>query len=223
MRDIADPSSARSRRHVHLAVLVLLACASWWSPRGLAAGVEKEAEAAAVKAAFLYRFRGYVQWPGTRPQEFTVAVLDDDALVAHLREFLADRPAELRGVRVQSVQSAVDARDAQVLFVGASESARLREHVAAVGERPVLVVSDEAGTLSAGQTINFVTIDRRVRFEVSLGAAQRAGLRIHAGLLNVAARVEGVGPDTNVACARTPCAQPSLLARDPLASEDDPP
>lgn len=55
----------------------------------------------------------------------------------------------------------------------------------------MLVVTDEEGGIDAGSTINFLTLDRRVRFEVSLTAASRARLKISSQLLTVAVRVFG--------------------------------
>jgi len=54
-----------------------------------------------------------------------------------------------------------------------------------------LLVTDEEGGLNAGSSLNFLTIDQRVRFEISLAAADRSGLKISAELLGVAVRVRG--------------------------------
>jgi hypothetical protein len=61
-------------------------------------------------------------------------------------------------------------------------------------------VSDQDGGLSSGSTVNFVEMDRHVRFEISLVAAERSGLKINSGLLSVAARVEGVRPHADTLC-----------------------
>src|SRR5208282_6289250 len=64
----------------------------------------------------------------------------------------------------------------------------------------MLLVSDEEGALSAGSTLNFLTIDRNVRFEVSLTSADRWGLKISSELLGVAIRVLGSGRQSNLPC-----------------------
>jgi hypothetical protein len=52
------------------------------------------------------------------------------------------------------------------------------------------VVTAENGALAAGSALNFLQHEDRVRFEVSLPAARRMGLRVSSELLSVAARVE---------------------------------
>jgi len=61
--------------------------------------------------------------------------------------------------------------------------------LAAISHQPVLIVSNTPRGLDVGSMINFLLVDRRVRFEVSLPAAKRSGLRISAELLSVASRV----------------------------------
>jgi hypothetical protein len=80
-----------------------------------------------------------------------------------------------------------------MVYVGTDASDQLAATAAAVSGRPVLVVASEPAGLAHGETINFVPIDRHVRFEVSLTAASHAGLRISSELLSVATRVIGVG------------------------------
>ncbi len=55
----------------------------------------------------------------------------------------------------------------------------------------MLLVTDEEGGLNAGSALNFLTIDRNVRFEVSLTSADRWGLKVSSELLGVAVRVLG--------------------------------
>jgi hypothetical protein len=67
--------------------------------------------------------------------------------------------------------------------------ARAGEVLAAVRDRPVLTVTDGVQGAADGAIINFVVVDDKVRFDVSLAAAGRAGLRISARLLTVARTV----------------------------------
>lgn len=148
-----------------------------------------------VKAAFLYRFLDYVEWPESAQSEgpLTIAVLGDDNLAAELRRNVEGRTAHGREVRVHSLSNVPEKLDADVLFVSARASARLsalsREH----RRDPVLVVSDGEGALEHGSVINFLVMDGNVRFEVSLPAAERRGLKLSSRLLSVALRVEKSG------------------------------
>ncbi len=148
-----------------------------------------------VKAAFLYRFLEYVEWPIDAPSEgpLTIAVLGDENLSQELQRNVRGRLAHGRGVRARVVQTVQEGLDAQVLFVSTQSKKKLsavgREH----NSDPVLIVTEGDGGLDSGSVINFIVVDGNVRFEVSLPAAEQRGLKLSSRLLNVALRVEKSG------------------------------
>jgi len=147
----------------------------------------------AVKAAFIYRFAGYVDWPReTGPvQAFTIAVMGSKEIEARLQSLTAGRTLHGRPVAVRRVSRVQEAADAQILYIGPKHLVQLKHLVQAVGGRRLLVVTDEPSGLDSGSSINLLMVDQRVRFEVSTEAARRAGLNISSGLLSVAVRVQG--------------------------------
>jgi len=145
----------------------------------------------AVKAAFLYRFTAYVEWPrgALDSGHFIIGVAGADEVAAQLQKLLPGRTVQGQPAEVREIKSAADLGGLQILYVSRSSPQR-RALLAAAARQPVLVVTDEEGGLAAGGVINFLPIGHNVRFEVSLPAAERKGLKINAGLLSVAARVE---------------------------------
>lgn len=156
----------------------------------------------AVKAAFLYRFAGYITWPSEMPAAttFGIAVLGAEAVAQELERVLAGRTIAGRPARVQRIRSIRELDDAQMLYVASGSIERLQGEIASIASKPVLVVTDMPGGLETGSTVNFMLVDRRVRFEISLAAAERARLKISAELLSVAARVEGEPRRSELAC-----------------------
>lgn len=158
----------------------------------------------AVKAAFLYRFAGYVTWPAQaihRAGSFTIAVLHADSVAQELERILAGRKVDGVPARVRRIDSVREVGEAQVLYIGAGSADMLTDEIDRIAARPVLVVTDTPGGLDAGSTVNFLIVDRRVRFEVSIAAADRAGLKVSSELLSVAARVEGDHRRSDNSCA----------------------
>jgi hypothetical protein len=147
----------------------------------------------AVKAAFLYRFTGFVDWPAEslEPGHFTIAVLGSRPIAKELARLLVKYPVKNLPARVRLVDHPREALDAQMLYVGPSFRGDLQEVTDSLNHRPVLLVTDRAGALDQGSAVNFLVVDRRVRFEIALGAAQRAGLKVSSQLLAVAAHVRG--------------------------------
>ena len=172
-------------RHVVVAASIL-GCGT---PAGAQEVVYQEEE---VKAAFLYHFATFVQWPEMLPRErpFSVAVLGDDEVAAELEKFLPGREIQGRPMQVRRLKSLEDLADDALLFIGAEENYRLRELISRVEDQSMLVVTEAPGALKDGSMINFQVIDDRVRFEISLLAAQRAGLELSSRLLSAAMSVD---------------------------------
>jgi hypothetical protein len=93
-----------------------------------------------------------------------------------------------RPVSVRRIGKGEPLTNLHILFVGRSELVRLNE--IATQNRPILTVSDTDNGLAQGSVINFIIVDKRVRFEISLENAKRNKLKIGAPLLSVAMHVQ---------------------------------
>ncbi len=162
----------------------------------------------AVKAAYLYRFAGYVDWPDEESANapFTIAVLGSPSIARELRRLLPSLPINHRPAEVREVTGVRDLSKPQILYVGAGHADFLR--AMPTNGHPMLLVTDQEGGLEAGSVLNFLTVDHRVRFEVSLTAADRARLKISSELLTVAVRVLGGRRQSRDGCV--PPAAPRL-------------
>jgi hypothetical protein len=147
---------------------------------------------AQVKAAFVFKFGDYVEWP---PDAFARAddpvvfgVVGADRLADELARLAVGRKVGGRPVVVRKL--AVD--DAlvglHVVFVGGDDPARVAAALAAARDKPVLTVTEAREGAAAGM-INFVVVAGKVRFDVALPPAEAAQLKISSRLLAVARRV----------------------------------
>lgn len=144
-----------------------------------------------VKAAFLYQFAGYVEWPAnTFPQPttpITIAVMGADVVAGELSQVVTGRTVGGRHLVVKRVKPGESLAGVQILFVGKAENARLGQ-LSQSGA--ILTVSESDGALAQGSIINFVLVDRRVRFEIALDSAEKSGLKLSSRLLAVAQQVQ---------------------------------
>ena len=147
-----------------------------------------------IKAAFLFKFVGFVDWPPATfdraDAPFTIGVLGGPTLGNELEQIAAGRQVNGHPVRVRLLGRGDSSAGLQVLFVGRSEAARLNAVAVAAEGMPTLVVSESDGALALGSAINFVVVDDKVRFDVALHSINRAGLKISARLLAVARVVQ---------------------------------
>src|ERR1700722_4920072 len=166
-----------------------------------AGGAESDSEEA-VEGAFLSRFTGYVDWPpqAAADPQFTIAVLDAGGVATELERLLQNRQIQNRPAQVRPIKNLRELDGAQMLYIGGSHRDDLHRLISSVAGRPVLVVTSQEGGLDAGSSVNFLLIDPRGRFEISLDAAQGSGLRVASELLAVAIRVRGRRVYTEAGC-----------------------
>lgn len=148
----------------------------------------QDASESAVKAAYLYKFAAYVEWPAAaRPDApFVIATLAADEVAAELAQLLPGRAIGGRPAVVRKVTAGESLKDVQILFVG-RRAGNPRAATEAARREGALAVTETG--LDHGGAINFVVDDNRVSFEVSLEAAERGGHRISSRMLAVARRV----------------------------------
>lgn len=146
-----------------------------------------------IKAAFLYNFAKFIEWPPARLPEpsspIVIGVWSRSPFGDELDKLVAGRQVNGRPIVVKTVATAADAGSAHLLFVpdGEEQNAEL---AALLATRPAIVVVGESARFAAlAGTITFVTEADKVRFTVDLETADRAGLKLSAQLLKLASRV----------------------------------
>ncbi|MGZ4787919.1 MAG: YfiR family protein [Terriglobales bacterium] len=149
-----------------------------------------------VKAAYLFNFAKFVKWPGSAESgddTFPICVLGGDPFGPVLDSTTAGEKINDKRVTVRRIGSAADAANCRILFVSTSERPRLVSVMAALSHLPILTVSDIDGFVDRQGIIEFVMDRDRVRFQVNLSAAERAGLTLSSELLKVATSVKREG------------------------------
>lgn len=164
--------------------------------RAAAQGVDVRAQVASearVQAAFMLKFPGYVEWPGERQpapaSAAVIAVADADPIAEELRRIAARIAPQARPV-VKTVRAGDSLAGVHMLYVGGGDWRRYQRWVQQAAEHATLLVSAHPGALEHGSVINFRLEGERVRFEVSMAAAEQANLRIGAALLQLAVAVQ---------------------------------
>jgi hypothetical protein len=148
-----------------------------------------------VKAAFLYKFPAFIEWPAKPAPDlpFVIAVVGASDVAAELREIARGHGRDGNRIDVREIAEDQAVTGAHVVFVGRSAAVRLPLIAKATANLPVLIVGEMPNALDLGCVINFVVSEERVRFDVAFDQAEARGLRINARLLAAARRVRG-GP-----------------------------
>jgi hypothetical protein len=148
----------------------------------------QEASEYQVKAAFLYNFAKFVEWPaGTGVDApLVIGVLGKDPFGSQIDRAVEGKTVNGRRLMIKRFSSLEAYEYCHILFVSSSEKNNLAHIIAAVRNSSVLTVSETERFAHIGGIINFVTIENRIRFEINQAAAERAGLKISSKLLSLA-------------------------------------
>jgi hypothetical protein len=148
-----------------------------------------------IKAVFLLNFIKFVEWPASTfksPKDpILLYVLGKDATSDSVLS-MNGRTVSGRRLIVLKAPNLASVERCHVLFVGASEKEDMEQILGAMGQWPVLTVSDIEGFAGRGGMIGFIRRESRVGFEVNEGAARKTGLKVDAKLLYLGKNVQGI-------------------------------
>lgn len=148
-----------------------------------------------IKAAFITKFIGYVGFPNDAPgQPLVIGVVGAPDIATDLARIVANRPIDGRRLSVKALAPNDRLDGIKVLFVGIGASDRAERLLRAASAQGILTITEYNTALRDGSVINFRLVDERVRFEVSLPAAEEANLKLSSRLLSVAYHVQREAP-----------------------------
>jgi hypothetical protein len=147
-----------------------------------------------VKAAFLYHFAKYSEWPSEAEKGgdlFVVGVLGRDPFGSVLDETLAGKEVRGRKLAVRRCSTVEEARQVRILFVNPEAKAELGRVLQSLAAHPVLTVGDLDQFASKGGMIGFRVQGEIVRFDINVEQVEKAGLRMSSQVLKLARIVRG--------------------------------
>lgn len=140
-----------------------------------------------LKAVVLYSFTRYVVWPeAAAAGDFEIKILGASGLEDELKVMAQSKKVGNRSIRVTRVENAGDIGTCHILVIPLSQSERLEEMLGLIGNRPVLVVTEEPGLGERGSDINFVDRDGRLAFELNQTSVNKRKLKVSTELTRLA-------------------------------------
>jgi hypothetical protein len=170
-----------------LALLLALALATPLSARA------DDSKEYLVKAAFIYNFTKFVQWPGDKAiggqSNIDICMLGNSPLIATSDVFKKASTPKLSLSLVEEKSWREAPGHCHIVFISTSQESQLGEMLAFLKDRPVLTVSDMGGFANRGGMIGFVLSDNKIKLEINTRALNAAGMKVDAQLLEIALRV----------------------------------
>ncbi len=142
-----------------------------------------------VKAAFLYKFIKFIEWPAEKfsseQEPLTIGVLGDSPILSSLEAF-SGKEAGGRKLKIVSLSDANRLGGVHVVFISPSEKRPLQKILSSLKDKSILTVSESPDFGSLGGMLNFYIEKEKVRFEINPEAAQASGINISSKILRLA-------------------------------------
>lgn len=195
---LAPPYNSNPRLHTcgrWFTCLVALLLAAHFPIADRAAGADQSLTEYQVKAAYLFNFLKFVEWPddpATDPHgKWVIGFVGDSPIADELARLVGGKNVLGRELLVKKFQAADNPRGCNVLFISESEKKRLPSILTTLQGSSVLTVADMDNFIGAGGMIQFVVEDAKVRVAIDVGATSRAHLKVSSKLLSLARVVTG--------------------------------
>lgn len=142
-----------------------------------------------VKAAFLYNFAKFVEWPdeafSSPGDPIVLCILGDDPFDAAI-ETISGKFIRGRKLKIEVISKIDKIEKCHILFICRSEKGRLKRFLDIAKKSGILTVADMKDFAGQGGIINFVKSGNKIKFEINVDAARDAGLKISSKLLKLA-------------------------------------
>lgn len=140
-----------------------------------------------LKAAFLFNFAHFVEWPAEAFADtnapIVIGILGEDPFGPVLDKILEGETIKDRKLVVKRFRQVEELESCHVLFISKSEKDHIDQILASLGDASIFTVGDTAGFARRGGVTNLFLQGNRVRFEINVQAAKRKGLKISSQLL----------------------------------------
>jgi hypothetical protein len=157
------------------------------------ARAQSDADEYVVKAAFLYHFAQFIDWPpgalDSADNSIKLCIFDDEPHRQELRSTIEGKLIGGRIFHVVAISQVQEMKDCSILFLSRDEARRQTAIVKSLRGIPVLTVGETTNFLSDGGMIRFHLEEGKIRFNINLQAAESSHLKIGSRLLILATSV----------------------------------
>ncbi len=143
-----------------------------------------------VKAAYVYYFAKFIEWPQTafpaQSAPVTIGIIGDDEFGAMLGNIVKNKTIQEHPIAVRLLKWPADLQTCHMVYISSSEQKRLRQIVESMHERSVLTITEAELDSQEKGIVNLFIEGGKVQFEVDISAAEKAHLHISSKLLRLA-------------------------------------
>ena len=183
--------SGQSRMSCRVFVLLCIVLLVSGVPQS--SGAQSTADEYQVKAAFLFHFAQFVEWPANAlnagDPSFKLCIFDDDLRRHELQSPIEGKSIGARVFRVHPINQPQEIQGCDILFLSHDNARPQSAILRSLHGTPILTVGETSDFLTDGGIIRFHLVEGKIRFDINLDAAESSHLKISSRLLLLATAV----------------------------------
>jgi hypothetical protein len=143
-----------------------------------------------VKAAYVFNFAKFVDWPSTafsaKNSPIIIGIIGDDEFGTLLGNIVRGKTIQEHTIAVRPLKWPSDLSSCHIIFISASEQKQMKQITDSLHDRPVLTITEAEEDLQTKGIMNLIVEGGRVQFEIDIAGAEKAHLQISSKLLRLA-------------------------------------
>lgn len=151
-----------------------------------------------VKAKYLYNFTRFVDWPDQTfshsDTPYIIGILGEDPFGIDLDKTVEGKKIKGRSFIVKRFKQIDDLKFCHILYIGLTDQSKSIQVIEKIKGSNILTVGDIKNFAHNGGIINFITKDKKIRFEINVQAAKETGIHISSKLLKQSNIIENQQP-----------------------------
>lgn len=152
---------------------------------------QTEAEELNLKAAFIYNFTRFIEWDDdVFPNEFVIGIVGNSMIDEPLEEIAQSHKAANKQIKIRRYNSLDEIEKCNILFISKNVKISLVDILAKSDLKKTLIITEKVNYAQQGAGINFVILDKKLKFEINKKAMTDAGLKVSSQLLKLAIIVD---------------------------------
>lgn len=141
-----------------------------------------------LKAAFVYNFTRFVEWPAASSNDgapFVISVLNEDRLAAKIQELVKGERIGNRPIVVRRLNRKSEIGNCNILYVSVKDASDIKDQLSNISRRGTLTVSDAPNFARWGGIIRFFKDDNKLRMQINIDEARASRFGISSKLLSL--------------------------------------
>lgn len=140
-----------------------------------------------IKGMFIYNFTKYIDWSAFKNSDsFVIAVYGESDITQNLNQIAVNKKVNNKNIKIKTITGLNESDDVQIIYIPKSNNAALKETIAKLGSKNILIVTEDKDMALKGSCINIITVDGKVKFELNESAVKRDGLKLASQLISLA-------------------------------------